>query len=193
MGFDPKCSVAALVLLLMPLCGLADDTEWSIVLNGKAVHMHSERDWNESNWGLGFELEFETESRWVKMALGNGFRDSQNEMSYMAGAGLKRRFRLRARAPDLYFDLGAVAFLMTRQDVNHNQPFPGILPAFTVGRRNLALNVTYLPGEIVDRATNARAIDPGLDGILFMQLKVNPRMLLPRSRRGSAMAATAHD
>src|SRR5262245_7870515 len=46
---------------------------WDLVLNGRAVHVNAARDWNEDNWGLGFEREFASDTPWVKLALANGF------------------------------------------------------------------------------------------------------------------------
>src|SRR5690606_19303184 len=131
----------------------ASAQDWSLVVNGKSIHVNSSKDWNERNWGLGLEREFATDSKWVKVALVNGFKDSQNEMSYMAGGGLKRRFRLHSLSDDLFVDLGVVGFLMTRQDVNDNKPFPGLLPAMTIGTNRLALNVAYLSEGMMDSAT----------------------------------------
>src|SRR5690606_6746412 len=82
--------------------------DWNLVLNGKSVHVNSSRNWNEQNWGLGLEREFDAHSRWVKLALVNGFKDSQDEMSYMAGGGIKRRFRLDSLSDGLFVDVGVV-------------------------------------------------------------------------------------
>lgn len=155
----------------------ASAQDWGVIVNGKAIHLDSSKDWNERNWGLGLEREFATDSRWVKVALVNGFKDSQNEMSYMAGGGLKRRFRLYSVSDNLFVDLGVVAFLMTREDVNDNKPFPGLLPAMTIGTNRLALNVAYLSEGMMDSATNVRRVDPTVSGLVFLQLKVNPSML----------------
>lgn len=151
--------------------------DWSLVINGKSIHVNSSKDWNEQNWGLGLEREFDSESRWVKVALVNGFRDSQNEMSYMAGGGIKRRFRLDSFSDGLFVDVGVIGFLMTRQDVNDNEPFPGLLPAMTVGTRRVALNLTYLSEQMMDHATNVSRVDPTVSGLLFLQLKLDPRLL----------------
>ena len=142
---------------------------WDVVLNGRAIHVNAEHEWNEDNWGIGVEKEFNTSGRWVKVALANGFKDSLGEPSYMAGGGLKRRFRFNAE--DFYVDLGVVGFMMTREDVNNNQPFPGLLPAMTVGTRRIAVNFSYLPDSVVDRVTNAHLKDPQMNGVLFIQLK----------------------
>ncbi len=147
------------------------DSTWNVVLNGRAVHIDAREQWNEKNWGLGLEKEFSTGSRWVKLVLANGFKDSVGEPSFMAGGGLKRRFR--PHSGETYFDLGMVAFLMTREDVNDSRPFPGLLPAATIGSRYVALNFTYLPQHAVNELTRADKRDPDMNGIVFMQLKLN--------------------
>src|SRR5690554_858630 len=152
------------------------DGDWSLVLNGRSVHIDAARDWNERNWGLGFEKEFDSDARWVKVALGNGFKDSVGEPSYMAGGGMKRRFRLPYLDGRWHVDLGVIGFLMTREDVNHGQPFPGVLPALSIGTRSVALNVTYLPDPVVDRITRAHLKDPAMDGVVFLQLKLDARL-----------------
>lgn len=171
-------------LLALAAFGTAEAGQWDVVLNGKALHVDADKDWNESNWGLGFEHEFNPEGRWVKVALGNGFVDSMDEMSYMAGGGIKRRFRVPVGQRRVHIDLGAIGFFMTRHDVNGNRPFPGMLPAVSVGTRQFALNLTYLPGQIAERIAGARTADPALDGIVFLQFKLNSR-LFSFGRRGS--------
>ncbi|MDX1562146.1 MAG: hypothetical protein R3305_04430 [Gammaproteobacteria bacterium] len=163
-------------MLALGLFANAEAGEWDIVLNGKSIHVDADKEWNEANWGLGFEREFNPDERWVKVALGNGFKDSDDEMSYMAGGGIKRRFRMPRIAEDFHVDVGAVGFLMTRKDVAGNRPFPGILPAVSVGNRQFAVNFTYLPGHVAERVANARTADPNLDGIVFVQFKFNARL-----------------
>jgi hypothetical protein len=156
--------------------------DWDIVLNGRAVHVNAAREWNEENWGLGVEKEFNSSGRWVKVALANGFKDSLGEPSYMAGGGLKRRFRLFS--DNLYLDVGVIGFLMTREDVNHNRPFPGALPALTFGSRRVAVNLTYMPDSIVDDVTNAHLSDPDMAGVFFVQLKLDASLFGFRGRSG---------
>lgn len=165
--------------------------DWDIVLNGRAVHMNAAQEWNEENWGLGFEREFDTASRWVKVALVNGFKDSVGEPSYMAGGGIKRRFRMFA--DNLYFDVGIVGFLMTREGVNHNQPFPGALPAFTFGSRRVAVNMTYMPQSVANEVTKAHLTDPGMNGVLFLQLKLDASLFGFRSAQRHVLAATPNN
>lgn len=175
-------------LLLLSMFALpAPAADWKVVLNGKSIHIGASENWNESNWGLGFEREFDAGERWVKVALFNGFKDSQNEMSYMVGGGIKRRFESRAPGRDLYVDVGVIAFAMTRRDVNRNTPFPGVLPALTLGTANVALNVTYLPGSIGTRITNGRLIDPDIDGVFFLQLKLDAGLFGFGARRDRSL------
>ena len=111
--------------------------------------------------------------------MANGFRDSNDEMSYMAGAGLHRRLFESERLAGLYFDVGLNAFLMTRKDVNDNRPFPGILPSLTVGNRHMGFNLTYLPKKAVQDVLKANMTDPTISGILFLQFKISIDRLLP--------------
>jgi len=182
--------LAGVGMLAIGLFGAAEAGQWDIVLNGRSVHVDADRDWNESNFGLGIEHEFNPDARWVKVALGNGFRDSDDQMSYMGGGGIKRRFRLPLGRGRVHMDVGAIGFLMSRQDVNKNQAFPGILPAFSVGTRDFSVNLTYLPGQFAQEFTGARTADPNLDGIFFMQFKLNARLFgIGRNARGERFAA----
>ncbi|HEX5048688.1 MAG TPA: hypothetical protein VFX89_16370 [Gammaproteobacteria bacterium] len=158
---------------------------WDVVLNGHAVHVNAAKEWNENNWGLGIEREFDPRSRWVKVALANGFKDSCDEISYMAGGALKRRFRF---SDEFYFDVGVSGFLMTRQDVNDNRPFPGALPVLTFGTKHVALNLTYMPDRIVDNVTKANLKDPAMKGVYFFQVKLDARLFSPRTRHAPLFA-----
>jgi hypothetical protein len=152
--------------------------DWGIVLNGRSVHLNAEQHWNENNWGLGFEKEFNSSGRWVTAAVANVFKDSMDNTSYMAGASIKRRFRVPSN--HVYFDAGLVGFLMTRDNVRDDAPFPGALPTLTFGARHFAVNVTYMPGSIVDHVTNAHLLDPAITGVFFIQLKLDASLFAPR-------------
>jgi hypothetical protein len=161
---------AGLLLGLMAISRpLFAEGNWGVVINGRSVHLNAERQWNQDNWGLGFEKEFNSSARWVATAVANGFKDSMDNPSYMAGVSFKRRFR--APSSHLYFDAGLVSFMMTRHDVRHDAPFPGILPTMTFGAHHFAVNVTYMPGSVVDHVTHAHLLDPAITGIFFIQLK----------------------
>jgi hypothetical protein len=176
----------ALILSLAHSASAQSNGAWDVVLNGRAVHVNAAREWNEENWGIGFEREFATESPWIKVALANGFQDSMGNPSYMAGGGMKRRFRLHSQ--DFYVDVGAIAFLMTRENVNRNEPFPGVLPAATFGFKRVALNLTYLPESVADRVTSSRRHDPTMQGVFFLQLKLDASLFGFGGRRRELFA-----
>jgi hypothetical protein len=180
---------AATLAALSQTAAAQSDGSWDVVLNGHSVHVNATRQWNEDNWGLGFEREFATQSPWIKVALANGFKDSMGDPSYMAGGGIKRRFLIGSR--DFHVDVGAVAFVMTREAVNHNRPFPGVLPAATFGFKRVALNVTYLPETAVDHVTNSKKHDPSMEGVFFLQLKLNASLFGVGSRRREFLAESS--
>ena len=106
--------LASIILLATLPTKTAHAGDLSLIINGKSHHYDSSYDWNENNFGLGFEYQFETTSRWKKNVMANGFRDSVNRMSYMACAGLHRRLLQTHRFSGFYIDAGINAFIMTR-------------------------------------------------------------------------------
>ena len=146
--------------------------EFSAVLNGKSFHLGASEEWNEENYGLGVEYEFASKSRWKPKLMANAFRDSNEQMSYMAGGGLHRTLYSTERFKGLYIDAGINAFLMTRKDINDNRPFPGILPSLTIGNDHLGMNLTYLPKKAVEEIYDNQMADPSMSGIVFLQFKV---------------------
>ena len=167
--------LAAALLTTSP----ASAGESHLVLNGRSYHIDSTYDWNENNVGLGFEYQFEQRSAWRRIAMANGFRDSTDVMSYMAGVGLHRRLYETDALGGLYLYAGLNAFVMTRDDVHGGDPFPGILPSLSVGNHSVGVNLTYLPRRAVEETTNSRVVDPTVSGIVFLQFKVNMSKLLP--------------
>ena len=167
--------VVASVAISRPLFA---EGEWGVVLNGRSVHLNAEKQWNQENWGLGFEKELNSSARWVATAVANGFKDSMDNPSYMAGMSIKRRFRVPSN--HVYFDAGLVGFMMTRQNVHHDSPFPGALPTMSFGARRFAVNVTYMPGSVINHVTNAHLLDPAITGVIFIQLKLDVRLFSPR-------------
>ena len=143
-----------------------------LVINGKSFHVDSDYDWNENNFGIGVEYEFNSRSRWIKIAMANGFRDSQDNISYMAGAGLHRRLFVTERFDDLYVVTGINVFLMMRRDIDDNRPFPGLLPSLTLGNRYGGINLTYVPKQAVHNFSEADTVDPNIDGVFFLQFKI---------------------
>ena len=175
--FSIQLVIASLLLSLASSPALAGKT--SAVLNGKSYHFDSTYDWNENNYGFGVEHEFKQKSAWRKVVMANGFRDSTENMSYMAGAGLQRRIYETHKLGGFYVYAGLNAFVMTRDDVNNSEPFPGILPSISIGNDKVGFNLTYLPKAAIEKTTNADVLDPTLSGILFLQFKVNMDQLLP--------------
>ena len=88
-GLSIPAAAIALFLMFSPPQAVAGSI--NAILNGKSYHINSSYDWNENNTGLGIEYEFAQNSAWRKSAMANGFRDSADGMSYMAGFGLQRR------------------------------------------------------------------------------------------------------
>ena len=148
------------------------------VVNGRSYHFNASYDWNENNYGFGLEHEFEQKSAWRKVVMANGFRDSNSNMSYMAGAGLHRRIFETEKLDGFYVYAGLNAFVMTRDDAG-SDPFPGILPSISIGTGKVGMNLTYLPKQAIESTTNSTVMDPTLSGVLFLQFKVSLEQLLP--------------
>ena len=176
-GLSIPLTVIALFLMIAPPMAFAGNI--NAVLNGKSYHINSSYDWNENNTGLGIEYEFEQKGAWKKILMANGFRDSADGMSYMAGAGLHRRLFETDKLNQFYISAGLSAFLMTRDDANDGKPFPGILPSISIGNSKVGFNLTYMPREAVEKITHTQVVDPTIDGILFLQFKVSLDQLLP--------------
>jgi len=165
------------LLIALPLSS-ATAGEFSTVINGKSFHLGASQDWNEANYGLGVEYTFTRDSRWKPQLMANGFRDSNEDMSYMFGGGLHRNLFTNERMNDFYIDVGINAFAMTRTDVNNNAPFFGALPSLTVGTRYVGVNLTYLPKVLVEKMYNDNMVDESIRGIVFLQFKINVSQLM---------------
>lgn len=153
-------AIACALLVVAP----AHAGQWSLLLNGKAVHLDKSpgTDYNENNWGAGIQYDFEmTEGQWVPFVTAAGFNDSNKNPSYYAGGGTARRFFLGKKKGSLHLDVGAVAFLMVRKDFHDGDAFPGLLPVVSFGTDRVAVNVTYIP-----------KVDPKMVPIVFFQLKI---------------------
>lgn len=116
----------------------------NLVINGKAAHKEK-RNFNEENWGLGFEYNFEEKNKWIYFANGGYFKDSLLNTSKYLGGGSKRRFMLEADKDGWHIDAGIAAFVMTRKDHKNGDPFFGALPFVSVGTSQFAINATYVP------------------------------------------------
>lgn len=116
----------------------------NLIINGKSVH-EDKKDFNEKNWGLGFEYNFAEDKKWINFINGGYFKDSLSNTSRYLGGGSKRRFLLEADNEGWHIDAGLAAFLMTRKNYNGNKPFFGALPYLSVGTGKVAINATYIP------------------------------------------------
>jgi len=166
------CMLCIGALVLAGLTTTAEASKIHMVINGKSIHINSNYGWNENNYGAGIEYEFDTQSRWIRTTMANAFLDSDRNMSYMLGAGLHRRLLISDRFAGFYLDAGLNAFVMTREDVENNRPFPAVLPSVTFGNRYGGINVSYVPKVAVRDVTHADRVDPGIGGIFFIQAKV---------------------
>lgn len=149
----------SLLILLFPALLFADQLYG--IINGKAYHFDRARNYNEKNWGYGFEYNFERHGRWIPLLTGSSFKDSKNHTSNYLGGGAKKRFMLGSGDTGLHIDLGIVAFVMTRKDYRGNRPFLGALPFISVGNEYVAVNATYIP-----------RISPKYARLLYFQLMI---------------------
>ena len=131
-----------------------------LVINGKALH-ENKGDFNEDNWGLGFEYNFEEDKNWINFISGGFFEDSLSNISTHLGGGSKRRFLLTDDKEGWHIDAGLNAFLMTRKDYRSNKPFFGILPFVSIGTSKYAINATYIP-----------AVSPKFEALWFFQATI---------------------
>lgn len=154
--------LGAIVLAVAARIGHAG--EMHLLVNGKAIHLDHQRDvhYNESNWGAGFQYDFAPGgSRWVPFVTASGFSDSNRNPSYYAGGGWLKRIEWTAIGRHWHVDAGVIGFLMQREGFKNDKPFPGVLPAFSLGTERIAVNVTYIP-----------RVDPKMVPIVFFQLKL---------------------
>ena len=155
-----RLRIAAFILLLGIHVPVADAGELSLLLNGKAIHLNppSGINFNEANWGAGLQYDWDRPGRkWVPFVSVSGFLDSSNRPAYYAGGGYLRRWHFG----HWHADAGWIAFVMMLPDTRNGHPFPGILPALSLGTDRVSLNATYIP-----------KIDPKTVNLVFLQLKI---------------------
>ena len=117
---------------------------FNLIINGKAIHQEK-KNFNEENWGVGFEYNFKEEKKWINFINGGFFKDSFSNQSNYFGGGSKRRFLLTDDINGWHIVAGITAFVMTRKDYKNNQPFVGALPYLSIGTEKVAINATYIP------------------------------------------------
>jgi len=133
---------------------------FNLTLNGKALH-EKDNNYNEENWGLGFEYNFAEENKWINFINGGFFKDSHSNNSNYLGGGSKRRFLFGPDKDSWHIDAGLTAFVMTRKDYKNESPFIGVLPYFSIGTSKVAINATYVP-----------AVSPKLVALWFFQASI---------------------
>jgi Antimicrobial peptide resistance and lipid A acylation protein PagP len=161
---NARKGLSVLALIFTVVTGLfahpAAAGELSLLVNGKAIHINTPAGvkLNEKNWGLGLQYDWDVvNKKWVPFVAVSGFSDSNKNPSYYAGGGVMRRFQF----DDTHVDLGIIGFVMTRKDYKNDQPFLGVLPAFSVGTKRISLNMTYIP-----------KVHPKAVPLWFFQLKI---------------------
>lgn len=133
------------LLLFLFTCSVVKADDLQLIVSGKSIHFGTDTSFNESNWGVGFEYDFEQRNNWIPLITGASFKDSLENTSNYLGGGTKRRFLLGADPDGMHIDAGVIAFVMTREDYKNNDPFPGALPFLSIGNNRFAVNVTYVP------------------------------------------------
>ena len=154
----------ALGVAVMAATPAAWGEELNLLVNGWSRHISppAGTNYNERNWGAGLQYDFNrVEEHWVPFLTASGFKDSERNMSYYAGGGAMRRFDVAPTLDNLHFDVGIVAFLMTRKTFKNNNPFLGALPVASIGTDRFAVNITYVP-----------KVHPKLIPVWFFQLKI---------------------
>lgn len=129
----------------------------NLIINGKSIH-ENKKNYNEENWGLGFEYNFSEDKKWINFVHGGFFKDSLSNTSKYLGGGSKRRFLLGTDKNGWHIDAGITAFIMTRKDYDNDRPFLAALPFVSIGTSKFAINATYIP-----------AVSPKTESLLFFQ------------------------
>ena len=136
------------LLLISFFCVPAHAGEFSVLLNGKAIHLDTQPgvQYNENNWGLGFQYDMApVEEKWVPFVMASGFKDSNKNMSYYAGGGFLHRSEFEWGKTPMHFDAGAIVFLMKRKGFKGGDLFPGMLPALSLGSPRVSVNMATSP------------------------------------------------
>jgi len=99
--------------------------------------------YNETAWGGGFGKGFYDEKgNWHALSA-IAFLDSHNNIEPAVGYAYLKTAQLGANSR---LGLGYSVLLTARPDINHNIPFPGLLPWATYTYKQASLLATYIPG-----------------------------------------------
>ena len=144
-----------------------------LIINGKSVHLRysyyinntdpskpSKLYFNEDNKGFGFEYDLPDYKNFKTYLNVGKLTDSYNLPSSYVGVVTTKRFTL---TKTIFFDAGINTLIMKKYELRNGKPTPIVLPAFSIGTRDIAINFTYLPPN----PNTTRTTD-----VLFAQLKL---------------------
>lgn len=123
----------------------------NLQLNIASHHFDAERDFNESNRGVGIEFELAADTVRPYVAAGT-LVNSMNDRSWYLGGG--HRFAIGNR--NAFVALGYFAGLLTYPSSGESV-IPAVLPTLQIGSRGYAVSAIYVP-RIGDKTTAAALI-----------------------------------
>jgi lipid IVA palmitoyltransferase len=97
---------------------------------------------NETTWGLGYHRTLRDERGNYRGLYAMGLSDSHRDLQLQVGYSYEWAWPFWG---PLEFRLGYTALMIRRVDMYGGVPFPGVLPLFGLGSRNLDLKMTYIP------------------------------------------------
>ncbi len=115
-----------------------DKPTYYLDINGLSKHLNTDEPYNERNYGFGVTRE-EVKDDLVKLLTAGGYKNSFDDNSYYAGAGMAKRFG----KGDYYADLGGMVGGITGYEKAIEPMAAGLL---SLGKKDLAkLNMMYAP------------------------------------------------
>ena len=136
------CRICTVLILFLLAQGAAAG-QWNTLSSGS---LFRDAD-NQVNDGLGsgLQYEFDRESgHWVKFVTATQFIDASQNQAYMAGGGVARRLPFTSGKHSLRMDIGVIACAMQRPDFDDQDTVLAAVPTFSVGSRNIAVNLSYV-------------------------------------------------
>jgi lipid IVA palmitoyltransferase len=125
--------------------------QWDIYLPAYTWHLpflyDAEKRHEYNSYPLGFGIGksiINDHNNWEGV-YGLGFQDSHTEFQFMLGYNWNAMWS-NSFVKDLTYGIGYTVFLMSRKDIMHYIPFPGILPTVNLTYKSLSLGSTYIPG-----------------------------------------------
>jgi lipid IVA palmitoyltransferase len=100
--------------------------------------------YNENAWGGGFGKGlFDEKGNWHGL-FAIAFLDSHSQVEPAAGYAYLKVLHINN---DLKAGIGYSVLVTSRVDINHNIPFPGAVPWFSVFFKKVAIAAAYIPGN----------------------------------------------